>query len=57
LTVFGIKITKNPRIPKQKVDISSNFNGIFSNFNGIFSNFNGIFSKFPCNKEKEGDLV
>ena len=32
LTVFGIKITKSPRIPKWKVDISSNFNGIFHQF-------------------------
>ena len=31
LTVFDIKITKSPRIPnlKQKIDISSNFNGLF----------------------------
>jgi hypothetical protein len=29
LTVFGIKITRSSRIPKRKVDISSNFNGIF----------------------------
>ena len=31
LTVFDIKITKSPRIPnlKRKVDISSNFNGLF----------------------------
>ena len=31
LTVFDIKITKSPRIPnlKWKVDISSNFNGLF----------------------------
>ena len=28
LTVFGIKITKSSRIPKWKVDISSNYNGI-----------------------------
>ena len=34
LTVFDIKITKGPRIPnlKQKVDISSNFNGLFHGF-------------------------
>ena len=34
LTVFDIKITKSQRIPnlKRKVDISSNFNGLFHQF-------------------------
>ena len=34
LTVFDIKMTKSPRIPnlKRKVDISSNFNGLFHQF-------------------------
>ena len=32
MTVFGIKITKGARIPKRKIDISSNLNGIFNSF-------------------------